>query len=303
MAYTPKPHISHALQHLRTGVFIASGVLIVALLAQLASWTVIHFGGENPTRIEAEPGVGQSAVVFAPERQEPSDAVTQTSPGETDGPPSSSADINAVATGTDLVIRRVADVSRVVGIVAVVALLVFLTQSVAVAGGGGVPGVEMVVTASTWAFVLFALAVPWGDVLPEVTFSGVLRSGAGFAESARAFHNSEVGAAGYYAFRVLLPFLMMGGAFACALRFRAGVAKGVIVTHASMLDEQLEAELRKRKLGEGMTPRSVGALNTAIGEAPVEKGPAPMSPPKPAAGPSPMSSHYAPGETPPGRPI
>ena len=311
MAYTPKPHISHALQHLRTGVYAAVGVFMIALLVQLVCWTVIHFGGQGQERLEAEPGVGQSAVVHTPAEAADEEPTLQTPPSEAQTPTDPVAttanagdDINVVPTGAGLVFHRLAD------FVAAVALVVFMMQGVAVAGGGGVPGVEMVVTASTWAFVLFALAMPWGGVLPEVTFSGVLRSGEAMASGARMFHAEELSAAGYFGIRVLLPFLMMGGAFACALRFRAGVAKGVIVTHASMLDEQLEAELRKRKVGEGMTPRSVGALNTAIGEQPVENAPiAPppqppsMTKPKPAPVASPMSSNYGPGETPPGRPI
>lgn len=313
MAKAPRPHISHALQHLRSGVYGAGGVLMVALLAQLVCWTVIHFGQPDTTRLEAPAGEGQAKVIHTltkaeleareqfesstplEEKDEPETAVAQ-------GP-----SINEVPTGAGLVMRRLADVSQIVGIIASVALLVFMCQGVAVAGGGGVPGVEMVVTASTWSFVLASLAFPWAGVLPEVTFGGVLRSGEAMADGARAYANKETGAAAYFGLRVLLPFLMTGGAFACVLRFRAGVRRGIIVTHASMLDEQLEAELRKRKVGEGFTPRAVGALNTAIGEAPAEQAapPPPTAPqasqPSPPPG-SPMSTNYNEGAKP-GRPI
>ncbi len=304
MANAPRPHISHALQHLRAGVYGAAGVLMVTLLIQLLCWTVIHFGATETQTLEPAAGAGQTAVVQAPTRADKDaaaeSAVTQTAEPDpalavADNAPS----INEVPTGVGLVMHRLADTSQIIGIVASVALLVLMMQGVAVAGGGGVPGVEMVVTASTWALVLFALALPWSGVLPEVTFSGVLRSGQAMSDGARQYAAKDLSAAGYFGVRVLLPFLMMGGAFACALRFRAGVKRGIIVTHASMLDEQLEAELRKRKVGEGMTPRSVGALNSAIGEAPATPPPpppmaAPATVPNPAT--SPMSTNYGPGQ-------
>ena len=299
MANAPRPHISHALQHLRNGVYGAAGVFMVALLVQLVCWTVIHFGAPDTKKLEPKAGAGQATVVHAPSKAEKDAAPIEKpdlSPVTEQEVASAEPSINEVPTGIGLVMHRLADTSQIVGIIAAIALVLFLVQAVTVAGGGGVPGVEMVVTAGTWAFVLCALAMPWAGVLPEVSFGGVLRSGEGMSAGARLYAAGDANAAAYFGVRVVLPFLMMGGVFACALRFRAGVRKGIIVTHASMLDEQLEAELRKRKVGEGMTPRSVGALNTAIGEAPsAPPSPPPMASPAkiPTPHTEPMSKNYA----------
>jgi hypothetical protein len=58
---------------------------------------------------------------------------------------------------------------------------------------------------------------------------------------------------------------MLGALAVVVVRFRIGIEQGVIVTHASQLDEKLEREIRERKLGELSQPRAVGALNQAIG--------------------------------------
>lgn len=176
--------------------------------------------------------------------------------------------VNTVATDEGLALSRAAGVIQMVGVFAALVLVFTTFQATVIAGGGRVPGVEMAVTAGTWALVILLLAIPWRGVLPDLRYPGVfqsyetllvmslgMRSGASWAPGAGAFYLMNVG----------LPLLMLAGLAAVVLRFRAGIERGVIVTHASMLDEKLEKEIRGRKLGELSTPRAVGALNRAMG--------------------------------------
>ena len=82
----------------------------------------------------------------------------------------------------------------------------------------------------------------------------------------------------------------IAGLAAAVIRFRVGVEHGVIVTNVSQLDEKLESEIRGMKMGQLSSPRSVGALNTAIGDNAEESAPS-----------KPMSAPAT--ETPTGRPI
>ncbi len=298
MAHTPRPHISAALQHLRAGVTLCACVLACALLAQVVAWGVIHYAAPAETALEQpQAGVATDVVFAAPEAESEGESTIAATPqavAPATAEPGSASSINTVPSGSGLMIRRFASVSMVVGVAATVGLCLFLFQSVAVAGGGGVPGVEKVVTATTWAMVVAALCVPWSSLLPAVPFEGVLRTGAGFDAASRAMNAGSTSALGFFGQHLVLPLLLVAGVAACALRYRAGVEGGVIVTHASMLDERLEAELRNRKLGEGSTPRAVGALNSALGDTP-EPAPAMSSKPVPQHNPSPPMSanHHA----------
>lgn len=279
MASVTRPHISHALQHLRSGVTLSACVLACALLAQVVCWGVIHYAAPAEKALDQPEPSAVTGVVYT-------DAVTD--------PPMTDAGgiaVNTVPSAEGLVVRRVADVSSVVGVLAAIGLCLFLFQAVAVAGGGGVPGVEKIVTATSWAMVLAALCVPWSSVFPTIPFAGVMRTGAGFDAANAAHAAGSTPGPLFLGTHLVLPLLLVAGATACALRYRAGVENGVIVTHASMLDERLEAELRARKIGEGSTPRAVGALHAALGDTPA---PAPA----PAPGGASMSAHPAPTHNP-----
>ena len=285
MAYTPRPHISAALQHLRFGITAACAVLALALIVQVLCWMTLHFG--DITTTELEPPAGESTTLVVEGSSTPEELTpTESGPTET---------INTVPTGTGLFVRRATDVSHIVGIIAAVLLTVLMLQSVAVAGGGGVPGVEMVVTATTWALILAALVMPWSTLVPATSFGGVLEPWAAMMRTSADVRDGAPGSPGgvvYLGLRLVLPLAMLGGVAAIWFRFRAGVERGIIVTHASQLDAKLEAEIRSRRVGEMSTPRSVGALNAAIGESGGVEVEAPAPAPPAQSPPPPMSARH-----------
>ncbi|MEO1129783.1 MAG: hypothetical protein AAFX05_08780, partial [Planctomycetota bacterium] len=213
-----------------------------------------------------------------------------------------------------ILLERSAHVVQTLGIISVVGLTILMLQAVVIAGGGNVPGVEMAVTASSWTLVIAALALPWSALLSTFVFPGVFQSYDTLVASSEAFRlaGERANPLAYYSMHVLLPLLLLGGAAAAVIRFRMGVERGVIATHASQLDEKLEREIRARKLGELATPRAVGALNQAIGlpapqrpepELPVEPAPSgPQRPPMQNASP-PAAAPAEDEPTPPKRPI
>ncbi len=280
MASPIRPHTSAALQHLRRGVFAVSGVLALSLLAYLFVFVIAHTGDIHTKTLESESY--NSRVV------EPVDVEGPSEPLDAQGVDP----INEVQTAAGVTLRKVTQLIQTVGIVSSVTLVILLLQGVSIAGGAGVVGVEKAVTASTWAVIVALVALPLGRIMPGVWWSGVFVQ---FDEmlAASALYSAggaaAPGALTFWGVHAGLPALLLVGVAAVALRFHAGIESGVLVTHASQLDEKLEREIRQMKLGEMAQPRAVGALHQAIGEEskgesePEEKAP-PMSgspPPRP----------------------
>jgi len=177
-------------------------------------------------------------------------------------------DANRVVSPAVRQLQAASAVMQTLGVCAAIALVILLFQGVSIAAGSNVPGVDKAVTASSWALLLAFLALPWHGILPELVYPGVFQSYATIANQSdilRGLAPGETSAFTFYALNIVLPVLMLGGVAAVALRFRIGIERGIIVTHASQLEEQIEREIRERKLGELSTPRAVGALNRAIG--------------------------------------
>lgn len=302
------PHVSPALKHLRFGVSIGAGVVALALVAHVLIVALVHFTDIRLTRLEP-PAHGDAPVVVVRSGKsggsdEGAGAQSMTRAERARVQPGDApADVNLVPSKTASQLRGAAAVVQALGVFGSVGVALLLFQGVIIAGGVSVPGVEKAVTASSWGIVIAFLAIPWRGIMPELVYPGVFQSYATIAHESdvlRGLAGGRVSGAVFFAMHVFLPLCMVAGVAMVAVRFRSGVEHGIIVTHASQLEEQIEREIRERKLGELSTPRAVGALNKAIGlgasaieAAPHEPAPAPVplaQAPQQPPPPSPMSA-------------
>lgn len=272
MAYTPRPHVSAALQHLRFSIVLASVALGAALVAQVLIWSLVHFTDVRIARLE-------------PHEQRTSFEVVESAAGKTDQTPVLRerevvpADVNAVPSAQDVTLRRASGIVQTVGVLSACLLCILLLQGVVIAGGANVPGVELAVTATTWGLIVCGLSLPVAEVIPGTIYPGVFASYESIVQTSMQVRDGAPGAPGdlsFYGMHLMLPIVLLLGLIACVLRFRAGIEHGVIVTNASQLDEKVEREIRSMKMGQLASPRAVGALNQAIGES--DEPPAPSRP-------------------------
>jgi hypothetical protein len=264
-----------ALQHLRRSVFVVAGVLALSLLAYLFVFMAAHMGDMHTKTLESQ---SYNSVVLPPvETEGPA------------GPISAPAEdpINEVQTASSVTLRKLTQLIQTIGVVSSITLVVLMLQGVSVAGGAGVVGVEKAVTACTWAVVVALVALPLGRIMPGVWWSGVFVQFDQMLESSELYRSGGSGAPGtltFWGVHAGLPALLLVGVAAAALRFHSGIESGVLVTHASQLDEKLEKEIRQMKLGELAQPRAVGALHKAIGDEAAPGEPVSEDPPSPMAG-------------------
>jgi hypothetical protein len=299
----PRPHISAALAHLRFGVMACALAVGIALVARVALWGTIHYTDARLdhaaalSQAEAEEEPAALRVVHA----RPADPSTARSALLQ---PPALAEVNRVPGETDAVMRRAWAVVQGVGVIGAAVLMVLLLQGVVIAGGGQVPGVEKAVTASTAALVVLALCLPLSRLVPGLPFDGLFVSydeilGSSERYRARAAGGSGgPGALGFFGWHLLMPGAVLAMLALIVARFRAGVEAGIIITAPSELDEALEREIRATRTGRLAMPRAVGALNSALGDAPAgaPHGPAhPNSAPAPHA-PQPNAGHAMPIE-------
>lgn len=279
VTYPTQPHISAALRHLRFGVTTAAGVLALSLLAQVILWCFVHYTDVRQTRLGPPENEAREAIVVKSESaKKPADDGAKSAKSAKPAPEpvartsEDAADVNNVPGTNDALMRAAGSVIQTAGIISALLLVLLVFQCVAVAGGGNIPGVEMMVTAATWAIVVALLAVPLNGLIPSMTFPGVLAPYSAIADvtdSFRAGGDAAPGAFTYYSRFIGLPMLMVLGLVTLVLRFRAGLEAGIIATSVSQLDEKLEREIRAMKLGQISAPRAVGALNQAIGMQPL----------------------------------
>lgn len=329
------PHVSPALKHLRFGVSAAAGLLAITLIAHLLLFGLIHYTDIRVTQLEGSPTAnGEEPVIVvhkprnagasAEQAAKPADAASAASAApataESKAAPKSltklpahertidslpqghGIDANLVPSPAARQLRTASAVMQTLGVCSALALMILMFQGVCIAAGSNVPGVDKAVTASSWTLLLVFLALPWRGVMPEMLYPGVFQSFESIAHQSDILRGDEPGKVStftFYTMNLVLPLLMLGGTAAVALRFRIGVERGIIVTHASQLEEQIEREIRERKLGELSTPRAVGALNRAIGlgAGAVEPAPEIVTPRAHEAAVSPMSAR-SPAEAP-----
>jgi hypothetical protein len=300
-----KPHVSEALAHLRHSVTVASLLVCMAAVAQVLAFGFVHFTTirwvevesqvqeqplsivENDQQPKPEPAV-PAAKVEPPPKLEP--AAQTTAPPNPAERTAETGPVLALAPA-DLVLRRTTQLASMVGAGATVALSLRVMLGVAVAAGGGFPGVQKAVSAASWSILLAMACLPWKELVPSTFFHGVFSSyDVLTAASAAVDHGGSL--AGRLAHFLVLTMAALLMSLLILARFRAGVADGIIITSVNELDDALEREMQSiSKRGVRMTgARAVGALNQAIGAAPdaapiareEEEEPAPQpEPPRP----------------------
>ncbi|MEM8758578.1 MAG: hypothetical protein AAGF47_12455, partial [Planctomycetota bacterium] len=178
-----RPHISAALRQLRVGVACASAALVAACLLQLVVFGCVHFTDMRFAQLE--PAVTHQPTIVKAGSDEGSSGLRdlfQAPPPPSEeapdlaGPPAEPIDPNRVQSAAGVVLERASEAAIVLGVFASVALCLHVVLGAVVAGGAAVPGVERVVSASTWSLVIVMLALPWHDVYPSMAFAGVFAS-------------------------------------------------------------------------------------------------------------------------------
>ncbi len=266
MIHPTKPHVSAALAQLRHGVTLCALVVGACAIVQMLVFGFVHF-----TQVRwAEPrheapsytvvGHGGEAAIRRPLTGEGADATVQRIPRQ----PSE----------WEPTLNTASDLAVCVGVIATVLLAVQCLLGVFIAGASGIPGVDRAVSAVSWALLLALAGLPLRDVMPSIPFPGV------FGDYGVMVSLSEAADAGtgsvmrLFVVYLLVPMASLMAAILVLSRFRAGVAQGVIVTSVSELDERLEREMagiRSRGVA-ASAPRSVAALNQAIGDTPAPLG-------------------------------
>ena len=279
MSYTPRPHISIALQHLRFGVTVAAAALALCLLTQVVVWSVVHFTEVRVTTLAPQTVDGPLQVVRAspaPAAKAESGAEAADSPSEpaaraTEHVEATGVEVNQVTAASDLILRRASAITQSLGVIIAILFGALMFQGVTVAGGASTPGVERAVTASTWSLLIVLLVLPLASILPSLPFKGVFVSYDDMVRASDAYRTGAPGAPGwlgFFGFNLIVPVTLVLALILVVWRFRSGIEAGVIVTNMSQLDEKLDREIRSMKLGQLAQPRALGALHAAIGSAP-----------------------------------
>jgi hypothetical protein len=260
----PKPHVSEAIARLRFWVSAAGLIVCLAAVTQTFIYGLAHYTEVRWTTPESGNAEGQLQVVTT-EGPPPSIPASELRGGHLTESGQQQA-LEALEQGkarskTDVILERTNDIAAAAGIIGAFTLAGLVFLGTVIAGGAKVPGVQKAATATTWALVVLVMAMPWREMMPSVPIPGVFVRYSGVVQGTDGLTGLLL--------RVALP---MATATMCAVSlfsFRAGVERGVIVTSVSELDEALERELssiRKRGVAAGASPRSMGALNRALGD-------------------------------------
>jgi hypothetical protein len=272
----PKPHVSAAVRQLRGWVTLAATLVVVAGLVQALTFGFVHYTDVRTEQLQAN-ATSELTVVGTPGKLEgpgkvveiPDASAKAAVGGLRSGAATRSAvEVNTARTGWDMILNRASSLACSIGGFAAFALLFLTALGTVVAGGGCIPGVEKTVTATIWSLVLASFALPIRDVLPSLPLPGVFADYAAMTHRSGVWSSTGTGAIGTLAQWVLAPLLAAGAAAMIAVWFRAGVARGVIITSVSELDELADREMAaiNRAGVRNAVGKSVGALNRALGE-------------------------------------
>jgi hypothetical protein len=273
-----EPHLSQALRALRGFVTIsAAGVACFAAI-QLLVFGFVHFTDVRWERYEPDVRERDLSVVHGSsmspaeaEARAKLDAALQRAPVVP-------AEVALGRSHWDVVLGRISAVAVTGGVVSALLLGAMTLVGVAVAGGGNIPGVERMVTASFWAAALALVALPVRDLLGSVPFPGVFGSYEAMVMTSSAVNAGTGSPAGMHAVYAGLPALAIVMSLLIAVWFRQGVEQGIIITSISQIDEMVEGEMKRISqagVGSNIGPRTVGILNRPVGD---PAGSAPVPP-------------------------
>jgi hypothetical protein len=269
--FTPRPHVSAALSHLRAGVTGAATALALCAAIQLLIFGFVHFTTLRYAQVTRNPLPIQ---VVAPTRASAGPNAAPTSGAAPALAPFTPLATPKVVGEWDVRLRTVSDMTTSAAVISGILLAVFCCLGVAIAGGASVPGVERAVSAATWAMLVAAACLPWQDLMPSMLFKGAFGD---YATMTTLSEEVDAGAASPFpllASYLVTPLAALCGSLLVLGRFRAGVAEGVIVTSISELDERLEREIAGIRTSgvAGSNTRAIAALNHAIGDKPEPAG-------------------------------
>lgn len=254
-----RPHICSSLQHLRSGVVVSALVLGVCVGIHLLIWAFVQY-----TDVRWTQSVGSAAeqtfTVVEGKAQPQTSIATRSAPVST-----IAIDPNRVPSTANSSMSLVVTLVDAIGVVACIVLVGLMRQTVAIAAGAGAPGVQKLVSASSWTLVLALIGVPLTGLINGYPFPGVFGGYEAMTSAHDAVVAGAIGAATYYATALIIPLVFAGGLALVVLRYIQGVEEGVIATSISDLDDKLAKEISGIKIGANATPRAVGALNSAIG--------------------------------------
>ena len=284
MFFKPKPHVSDALRHLRVIIVACAVVLGVCISLQTLVWGFVHFTDVRWQEVEevvsndnlsVVPSPGQTASISGRQANSTPKAVT-----------TQTVRVNRVHTASEGWFASTVGLTSSLGLIAAVLLAFSMHQGVVIAGGASVPGVEKAVTAGAWAFIVAVICAPLGEIVPNFPFNGVFtpyETMTSASEAVRQGLSDAPSNAAFFAQHLILPVIAFAGAIFVVVHFLAGVEEGVIATSVNELDERLAKEMASIKSVAGNQPRSIGALNKAMGDRESEGGSGP-APAKPAGG-------------------
>ena len=291
--FEPKPHVSQALAHLRFSVQLCALVLGLSLAANVGVWATVYF---TEARWSEET---VSTEIAPPVRVVESDAVSRTGKSVTQRT-ATVEETRRVPSSAEVTMRDTWTLSAWVGSIAAIALLILMLEGVFVAGGANVPGVEKIVTATSWTLVLVMLSLPMQRLIPSFPTAGLFGPYGDMAALAELVKSGGEGAPGglsYFAERLLLPIACLGMTVFIALRLTSGVERGVISRSVGEAELRLMAEMEQSQKSSGAQGRAQGALSVTLQEE--------TAPPPPPSRPEPLQrplSSPSPG-TAPGRVI
>lgn len=265
--FKPTPHLSDSLRHLRTTIVACAVVLGVCISLQTLTWAFVHFTDarwkeieqvveDMPTQVVNDVSVQTRAAAVTPGGTTPKAIRTQT------------ILINRVPSTQNGWFNSTVTLAATIGFLAAMLLAFKLHQAVVIAAGANVPGVEKIVTASSWAFIVALLAAPIGELVPAFPIRGVFASYESMIAMSDLVKSGTPAAPGFIAYfgeYLIIPMLVLAATCFVVIHFLNGVDQGIIATSVSELDEKLAKEMSSVKAG-GLTSRTVGALNRAIGD-------------------------------------
>lgn len=280
--FKQKPHVSAALSHLRLSVTAISILLGSCLLLQVLVWAFVHYTDARWTEVTAVETKAPAPVVVQP-RHDVAQRIASPLAARSIAPVPSNplaerapVEVNRALSRNDRWFALLSALAQTAGVIAAVTLALLMMLAVVTAAGGAVPGVERVVTATTWSIVVALLCLPLHDILPALPYNGI------FSPYDVMTRTNDLVAAGdpsapsgfvYFCQHLIIPVAVVAALAIIVVRFHSGVERGVIATSVSELDEKLEREISSIKLGAVAAPRAIGALNRAIGEEPVAEEP------------------------------
>lgn len=281
MFFKPKPHVSDALRHLRVIIVACAVVLGVCISLQTLVWGFVHFTDVRWQEVEEVVSNDNLSVVPTPgQTASISGRQTSTTPKPVQ---TQTVRVNRVHTASDGWFASTVGLTSSLGLLAAILLAISMHQGVVIAGGASVPGVEKAVTAGTWAFLVALVCAPLGEIVPNFPFGGVFtpyETMTAASEAVRQGLPDAPSSAAFYAEHLILPLVAFAGVVFIVVHFLAGVEEGVIATSVNELDDRLAKEMASIKSVAGNQPRSIGALNKAMGDGESEgaSGPVPAKP-------------------------